>query len=317
MTKHPYALQPHTALTDLTLRHSGKVRETYDTTDPEFLLQVASDRISTHNIVHQSVVPNKGEVLTMLTIFWLAKILHDLPNHLVAWGTGIYDFVPRAIRDQYPDLHYRAIVVERLDMIPIEFIFRRYLTGSLLKAYQNGNDPYELDLPQGLVQMSRFESTLFTPTDKSETDEPLVSDTVRAEYDAPTWLASIVFHRIELYLLERGISIVDTKLEIGVHDTEAEPYDEGVIGDEVCTPDSSRYIWTKDIRTGTEPPWLDKQCVRNEAERTWAGGTKVPLIFSDGVVGQTVRTYELLLHAITGMTRLEWRRILDRPNPFI
>lgn len=309
MTLDPYGLRYHPYIDPavLTPTHQGKTRETYQALTPGNIVQVVSDRVSTHNIVHWSPIPCKGEVLTMLTLFWFNNMGWHYPHHLVASGRGVYKHVPDVVRDKYPDLHYRALVVRELDMLPIEFIFRRYLTGSLLKAYNAGKDPYGIELPPGLTQMSRFEDrAVFTPTDKSETDDPLSEVEVLTTYPNESMFANGAFATAEKHLAKSGIALVDTKLEIG-RAQDGSP----VLADEVFTPDSSRYVYVKDVVEGQEPPWLDKQYVRNEAERIWDGGKKRPLDFSDEVVQRTTATYEQLLVDITGATRHEWREAMD------
>jgi phosphoribosylaminoimidazole-succinocarboxamide synthase len=300
----------------LTPVHRGKVRDTYtggETTLDTHLIQVASDRISTHNVVHTSLIPHKGEVLTMLSLFWFTHILKDHPNHLVAWGTGIDDYIESSdIINTYPELPYRTLVVKKLNMIPVEFIFRRFLTGSLLKHYQRGEDPYGLSVPAGLTQMSRFDDVLFTPTDKSETDDPLRAQAMTDRYFHPKLSALRAYTLVEAHLVTCGISLVDTKLEFG--------YDaDGTLclADEVFTPDSSRYVHTTDIQEGVEPPWLDKQSVRNEVERLCAGGPIVPCTFSEEVIEETSDLYCTLLHTITGKTLKEWRALLEAHNPVL
>lgn len=148
--------------------HQGKVRDTFQVPDrPELLLVVATDRISTHNVVHKSVIPGKGTFLTQMTIFWMTEIL-GVPNHLIAWGKDIYKYIPIDI-DLPEGIHERAVIVKKLEMIPIEFIFRDFMAGSLWNDYRYGRpNPYGLEIPGGLQLMSRFQGTVFTPTDKSE-----------------------------------------------------------------------------------------------------------------------------------------------------
>ncbi len=294
--------------------HQGKVRETY-IHSPERLIQVASDRISTHDVVHHSHIPHKGEVLTILTIFWLTNILETLPNHLIAWGRGVEAYFPSEVIDQYPDLRYRTLVVQNLEMIPVEFILRRYLTGSALKHYRADEDPYGLVLPPGLAQMTRFEEPQFTPTKKleRENDPPLRSTHIAAKYPKVLKLIARAFDLVEQHLVERTVSLVDTKLEIGV----ATGDKVHILADEVFTPDSSRYVYTADIQEGVEPTWLDKQVVRNEVEHLCAGGPIVPCTFSEEVIEQTGCQYLALLELITGKTLQEWHSFLDIAHPVV
>lgn len=292
---------------DLPLLHKGKVRNTHQTNDSEALLLVATERVSTHNIIHNDEIPFKGEVLNMLTIFWLTEVLHELPNHLVATGSEIYDFLPKGSRDKYPGLHYRAVVVEKLDMRLVEFILRRYLTGSLWKAYQRGEDPYGLNLPYGLKHMHRFDKWVFTPTDKSETDEPLNSDLVARRHAGELDMIEYATNLVEQFLGKLGITTVDIKAE-GGFSTKSNKF---MLADELFTPDCCRFVMTADLKSEEAPKWLDKQLLRDEAERIWAGGEKYPLTFSSELNKRTSMIYLSLLEKITGYTLPEWRTLLD------
>ncbi len=280
----------------LKLVHKGKVRETYQTEKENYRLMVATDRISTHNIVYQDAIPKKGEILTALTIFW-SQLLHEvgISTHIVAFGQDIYKYLPVGT---YPsDLHDRAIVVQYLDMIPVEFIFRNHLTGSLWNGYSKGEvNPYGIDLPENMKMMEEFPVAVFTPTDKSETDEPLDSMDTKALYPDAYNIASQVMLVIRGYLHECGLELIDSKLELGYHNGHV------VLGDEIVTPDSSRIVPLNSIKVGQNLTWLDKQPVRDEAERMWNGGPKIPLEFSADTINQTTSIYEDVFARITGYT---------------
>lgn len=285
----------------LTPIHQGKVRDTFQTVVPGALLLVATDRISTHNVVHESIIPLKGQVLTALSVFWAHELCdnNSFPHHIIASGEEIYDFLP-AGRSYPEDLHLRAIVVKKLRMAPIEFIFRRRMAGSLWsECYSQGiPNPYGLDLPEGLKFMSPLEPEIFTPTDKSETDDPLNASAVRSAYEWHVDLAETLYRKGVEYALRRGIEVIDTKIEIGV-----DQYGDACIGDEILTPDSSRFVQSADIKVGEEPPWADKQIVRKEAERLWGGKKKgSPLTFSDEIIDRTTETYLRIFRQLTGMS---------------
>ena len=167
------------------LTHQGKVRDTYHLPGYDHLLLiVATDRVSTHNIVHVSTIAGKGIILTRMSVFWMNR-LAPIRTHLVASGNDIYTYLPAGL--EYPaDLHERALVVKRLDMIPVEFILRSRAAGSWFKDYKGANvDPYQLKIRDGLELMSLFYQDgfpIFTPTDKSEDDLPLVSRDVELQY---------------------------------------------------------------------------------------------------------------------------------------
>ncbi len=281
--------------------HQGKVRDTFKTAIPGALLLVATDRISTHNVVHESLVPLKGQVLTALSVFWAREICDQnaLPHHILASGEEIYDFLPTD-RSYPEDLHLRAIVVAELRMAPIEFIFRRRMAGSLWSEYYSKGipNPYGLDLPEGLEFMSPLEPAIFTPTDKSETDDPLNANAVRSTYEWHFDLAEALYRSGVEYALRRGIDIIDTKIEIGV-----DQYGDACIGDEFLTPDSSRFVQVADIVVGKEPLWADKQVVRDEVVRLWGGKKKGPKIaFSKEIIDRTTETYLRVFHQLTGMS---------------
>lgn len=294
--------KPYIDPVDIIPIHQGKVRESLPSTGFGTRIQVATDRISTHNKVHKSLIPNKGEVLTLLTVFWLTKILSSLPDHLVAWGRSIYEYLPAGIEKKYPYLHYRALVVLELDMVPYEFVFRRFLTGSLLKNYRAGKDPYGISLPPGLTEMSRFSDWMFTPTEKSETDDPVISSMVKAVYPLEVSVVYQACQLVERYLLSLGITLIDTKVEMGGN----------VLADELFTPDSSRFAWTSEIREGVSPPWLDKQLVRDYVEKKCGKGQERSLFLPEHLVSSVGSLYQQVLYDITKLTLLEWRQLCDQ-----
>ncbi|MBP9710986.1 MAG: phosphoribosylaminoimidazolesuccinocarboxamide synthase [Candidatus Pacebacteria bacterium] len=305
-------------LENLQLIHRGKTRDTYrakwsspnDTRRPPRLI-VASDRISTHNIVHQSTIPKKGEVLTALTVRWIEDLRgEDIDTHLIAFGKNIYDYLPGKEGDYPKNFHHRAIVVKDLDMIPVEFIYRAYLCGSLWdKYYSKGlENPYGIKLGPDLPLMYRFTRPIFTPTEKSDTDEPLNHLKTHEEYRAVSEIGRSVLTFVQRVLRRTGVEMIDTKLEFGVDEHGAL-----VLADEVLTPDSSRFVRRKDIREGENPPWLDKQVARDWAEKKWAGGLKEPLIFPPMTINQLKETYVDLFEMVSRMSLSQFQReVLDQ-----
>lgn len=287
-------------LSNLPLWHQGKARDTFSIPGhDDKLLVVATDRISTHNIVHKSEIPKKGEVLTALTIFWLIFVLgkKGVPHHLLAYGKDIYSYLPGNRGDYPADLHRRAIIVLKLDMIPVEFVFRNYLAGSVYHDYYSKGipNPYGHDFLENLPVMYEFGIPLFTPTDKSDVDAPRDADTVRQEYSTETTNVEFVLNVVRRWLNQCGIELVDAKVEGG--------YDRARlfrIADEIATPDSTRFCEQKAIMEGKEPPWLDKQVLRNEAERVWKGGKKYALVFSAKVTKLVSDTYLRLFERVVG-----------------
>lgn len=276
--------------------HQGKVRDTFAIPfQPHLLLVVATDRVSTHNIVHESTIPLKGQALTALTVFWMEQQFKDINTHLFVSGEAIYQYLPAGTYP--PDLHHRAVIVEKLEMIPIEFIFRSRMAGSLWKdSYSKGiQNPYGVDLPSELTLMSSFDMPIFTPTDKSDTDDPLKAEEIVLFYPEAYLLARKVYERGRIFAATKGIEIIDGKFEMGFNRE-----GEVVLADECLTPDSCRFVRADEIVVGKEPSWLDKQHLREEAERIWNGGKKVPLAFSEKVCAETSARYGELVQAFTG-----------------
>lgn len=278
----------------LPLVRRGKVRDIYRVPGhPDLLLLVATDRLSTHNVVHDSIVPGKGAILTALTVFYAQELYRDLPTHLVAHGARIYDYVGDV---DYPDLERRALVVKESKVDPVEYIYRDYLAGSLAKAYERGEDPYGLMLPEGLRRMQRFPETVFTPTEKSETDPPLPYRTVLEQYPKSAELTRTAYERLSSYLRQRGIVLVDAKFEAG---------SAGLV-DEWGTGDCCRMAYLRDMVDGKDPPFLDKEPFRAWAERMWGDGERVPLQFPDDVIIKGQERYENAFAAITGFGYKEY-----------
>lgn len=277
--------------------HQGKVRDTFEIPGhPHLLLTVATDRVSSHEIIHESIIPHKGYALTALTIFWMSKQLSGINTHLVAHGENIFQYIPR--RGDVGDLALRALVIQKLDMIKVEFIPRSRMAGSLWKKYYSKGipNPYGLELPPGLQLMSPFEETVFTPTEKSATDDPLRSDETEAQFGSAYRLALSAYEIGRKFALERGIEIIDGKFEVGVNSA-----GQVILADECLTPDSCRFVRANEIIIGSDPAWLDKQYLREEAERIWSGGKKVPLEFSPSVIKETTRRYEEIIERLTGV----------------
>ncbi|NTW14443.1 MAG: hypothetical protein HGA31_05450 [Candidatus Moranbacteria bacterium] len=283
--------------------HQGKVRDTFRVPGHDDLMfLVATDRVSTHNVVHESEISGKGKCLTALTVFWLKKLEeYGIRTHLVAYGKDIYRYI--AVPETLPaDLHLRCIVVRRMNVVPREFIFRARMAGSLWADYYSKGlpNPYGVVLPAGLDLMSPLVPIAFTPTEKSDTDDPVNAADVLSEYPEESETALQVYQIIRSHTLARGIDTIDAKGEMG-----RDPRTNKVaVVDEVGTPDCCRYVDVSDMRIGNNPKWLDKQFVREEAERIWKseGGEKRPIAFGPETVRKTAEIYR----DITG-------RILDMP----
>ncbi len=310
-------------LDSLPLYHQGKVRDTFLLPNhPDLLLVVATDRVSTHNVVHESLVPEKGIALTMLSAFWSMFLDHyDISNHVVDYAEGIYRFLPPELVEADQEsgaLRSRTLVVRRFTVLPIEFIFRSYLAGSLWKKfYSKGiSDPYGLGLLPGLELMSSLHvgRPAFTPTEKSETDDPLRAESIEEWFPFAVRLCERAYFVAQRHLNRQGITLVDSKFEVGI-----DPCEGFVLVDEFCTGDCSRLVRTEDICRGKEPPWADKEILRQEAEWMWGDGPHNPLTFSDEAIERTMGAYKDIAYRVTGSTLEEWIKGDDRelfPNPF-
>jgi phosphoribosylaminoimidazole-succinocarboxamide synthase len=271
--------------------HSGKVRDLYELPGGE-LLMVASDRISIFDFVLDTTIPDKGEILTRMSLWWFGQLADLVPNHVISTD------VPDAVRG-------RAVVCERLAMYPVECVARGYLTGSGLLDYRASGEVCGIALPAGLEDGSRLPEPIFTPATKAELgdhDENVSYHAVEATIGADRAaelrdLTLSVYARAEGIARERGIILADTKLEFG-----ARPDGTTVLADEVLTPDSSRFWPAAEWQPGRTQASYDKQIVRNWAlspESGWdrASGEAPPPLPPE-VVERTrsryVEAYELL-----------------------
>ncbi len=286
-----------TVIADLPLLASGKVREIYESSPTELLL-VASDRISTYDVVHPTPIPDKGSVLTGLTTFWFERTAGIVPGHLVS----VTDGVPEEVRG-------RAMLVRRLEMLPVECVVRGYITGSGWKDYQASGAVCGIELPAGLRESDRLPEPIFTPTTKANVghDEAvdfegavaLVGD--RALTERLRDVSIEVYSHAAEHARERGIILADTKFEFGL--------DAGgvlTLGDEVCTPDSSRFWPVDEYEPGRGQPSFDKQFVRDWAASTgWDRTPPAPAI-PDEVVAKTREKYIEAYERITGASFDSW-----------
>jgi phosphoribosylaminoimidazole-succinocarboxamide synthase len=286
-----------TALADLPRIASGQVREIYEGPDQTLLL-VASDRISTYDVVHPTPIPDKGRVLTGLSTFWFEMMGDIVPSHLVSVTEG----VPEEARG-------RGMLVKRLEMLPVECVVRGYITGSGWKDYQSTGAVSGIELPAGLRESDRLPEPLFTPSTKAEVGHDEAIDFERAiELIGDAGLAQRVrdvslslYEYAAAWALERGIILADTKFELGL-DSDGNL----VLGDEVCTPDSSRFWPADQYEPGRPQPSFDKQFVRDWASSTgWDRTPPAPEI-PDDVVSQTREKYIEAYERITGHPFSRW-----------
>jgi len=267
-------LAPEVAETDLSVSlsrylvriHQGKVRDTYALPDhPDKLLVVATDRVSIFDFVLGALIYHKGEVLTALTVFWLTRVLTGVRHHMLAYGSQIDRYLPMQLQGNR-ELMRRALVVEKHLMLELECIARGYLTGSGWTAYQETTAKdgvgkvCGIELPAGLHDGSPLEPAIFTPTTKAKVghDEHVDREWARKQHGMwPEKLTLNLYSRAFAYAYERGIILADTKFEFSA---------QGVLADEVLTPDSSRFWDVDAYRTYQQrkvsPPGFDKEPLR-------------------------------------------------------
>jgi phosphoribosylaminoimidazole-succinocarboxamide synthase len=275
--------------------HSGKVRDLYRFGDGR-LLMVASDRISAFDFVLEPTIPDKGAVLTQMSLWWFQQLASVVPNHVVSLD------VPETVKG-------RAVVCEELEMYPVECVARGYLTGSGLLDYQASGAVCGIALPEGLVDGSPLPEPVFTPATKAalgDHDENVsydeVVDVVGAEAaSALRQLTLQVYAVAEQVARDRGILLADTKLEFG-----ARADGTRVLADEVLTPDSSRFWPADEWQPGRPQPSFDKQVVRNwllSPDSGWdrSSGEPPPRL-PDEVVERTRARYLEAFERLTGQT---------------
>jgi phosphoribosylaminoimidazole-succinocarboxamide synthase len=289
------------ALSDYQHLASGKVRELYRV-DDEHLLFVASDRISAYDHILDSLIPDKGRILTAMSVFFFDFI--DAPNHLA--GPPDDPRIPDEVLG-------RALVVRQLKMVPIECVARGYLTGSGLLDYQRSGNVCGIALPPGLGEASRFDSPLFTPATKAELGEhdENISFEKTVELVGAVRANQLRERTLQIYTqaadhaLTKGIIIADTKFEFGV-----DADDRVVLADEVFTPDSSRYWPADTYQQGVVQPSFDKQFVRNWLTGPESGwdryGSAPPPPLPDDIVQATRARYIEAYERISGLSFADW-----------
>jgi phosphoribosylaminoimidazole-succinocarboxamide synthase len=284
------------ALNDLKLIASGKVREIYDLDDQ--LLLVASDRISTYDVIHPNPIPDKGAVLTGISAFWFEQTANIVPNHVVSYTDGVPD-----------EARGRGMVVKKLKMLPVECIVRGYITGSGWKDYQTRGKVSGVQLPAGLQESAQLPEPIFTPSTKADVGHDEAIDFDRAaeligDRDLAERLRDVsiaVYEHCATHARTHGVILADTKFELGLDA-------DGVLtlGDEVCTPDSSRFWPAADYQPGRGQASFDKQFVRDWASSTgWDKNPPAPEIPAD-VVARTREKYIEAYELITGQPFSDW-----------
>jgi phosphoribosylaminoimidazole-succinocarboxamide synthase len=274
---------------------SGKVREIYEI-DPERLLFVATDRISAYDVILPQLIPDKGRVLTGLSLHFFDLL--DTPNHLVSTDLSSIEDLDG---DDREDLKGRAMIVRRAKVIPVECVVRGYLYGSSWREYRSGGGPTTEHLPPGLKLADRLEDPIFTPATKAATghDENITEAQTRELlgndlYEELRKRSIDIYTRATEYAADKGVILADTKFEFGFAG------DELLLIDEVLTPDSSRYWPVDEWEPGTEVPSFDKQYVREWLEQqSWDKNPPAPDL-PDEIVAGTRARYVEAYQKITG-----------------
>jgi phosphoribosylaminoimidazole-succinocarboxamide synthase len=276
---------------------SGKVRDIYAVGEDRLLL-VASDRISTYDVVHPTPIPDKGKLLTGLTAFWLERTGEVCPNHLISFTE-----VPEEFRG-------RAMLVERLEMVPVECVVRGYITGSGWKDYQSTGAVCGIELPGGLRESEQLPEPIFTPATKAEVgdhDENVDFDRAveivgdRELLEELRRLSIAIYELGAAHARERGIILADTKFEFGRRQDGTI-----VLGDEVMTPDSSRFWPADGYEPGRGQPSFDKQYVRDWAAGSGWDKTPPAPALPDDVIERTRALYVDAYERITGEPFTAW-----------
>ena len=268
---------------------SGKVRDLYINDAGEILL-VASDRISAYDWIMPTPIPDKGRLLTKLSLFWFNKLADLVPNHVISTD------VPDEVKG-------RALICKSLEIFPIECVARGYLTGSGWVEYQNNREVCGIELPTGLLDGSELPEPIFTPATKAEVGEHdenisferVVSTIGQDQADELRRLTLEIYSTARDYAKTRGIIIADTKFEFGIDSN-----NEITLADEVLTPDSSRFWPAETWRPGASQPSYDKQYLRDWLTSVGWDRQSPPPPLPDEVVAKTRARYSEAYTALTG-----------------
>lgn len=287
-----------TDIKEIPLLKRGKVRDIYDLGNS--LLIVATDRISAFDVVLPTPIPDKGKILTLMTLFWLDFLKNVVENHLI---TAYIEEYPDVLKPYKEILHQRSMIVKKAKVIPVECIVRGYITGSAMKEYQNTGKVCGIELPQGLKEADKLPEPIFTPSTKTEkghdiniTFEEMVNLVGKETAETLKNLSLKLYTKAANYAETKGIIIADTKFEFGIYDGKV------ILIDEVLTPDSSRF-WPKDeYEPGKPQKSFDKQFIRDWLKSiSWEDNTPPPPIPPE-IVEKTREKYLEALYRLTSKT---------------
>lgn len=285
---------------ELKLFKKGKVREVYEV--GENLLIVASDRISAYDYVLPSLIPDKGKILTQLSLFWFGHTELICPNHVITADVGEY---PGVLRVHKQKLEKRSMLVKKTEVVPVECVVRRYLAGSGWREYKASGKTSGVNLPEGMQQADRLEEPIFTPATKAEEGHDInISFKEMQKIVGPELSDKIKTISLELYqkatfhALSKGIIIADTKFEFGLVE------DELILVDEIFTPDSSRFWPMEHYSPGKSQLSLDKQFVRDYLDSTDWDKNSLPPALPPEIVQQTFDRYMEIFCLLSDKTEL-------------
>ncbi len=283
-------------LDDVRFLRRGKVRDIYEIGD--YLLIIASDRVSAFDVVLPNGIPGKGEVLTRISLFWFRQVEGIIGNHIVATDVDDYPAILHKYRD---DLSGRSMLVKKAETIPVECIVRGYLSGSGWQDYKKTGMVCGIRLPEGLVESSRLDTPIFTPSTKAEEGHDInISFDETAGIIGPDLAEQLRSASLSVYgkareiAEKKGIIIADTKMEFGLVDGRL------TLIDELLTPDSSRFWSIRDYQPGKGQDSYDKQIVRDylltlDWDKTYPGP-----VLPEEIIGKTAARYREILEILTG-----------------
>ena len=285
-----------TDMPDITFLRRGKVRDIYAVDD--YLLLIATDRISAFDVVLPNGIPGKGRILTQISLYWFRQMEGIIKNHIVATEVREYPGICHKYADQ---LEGRSMLVKKAKPMPVECIVRGYLSGSGWKEYQKSGTVCAMKLPDGLVESSKLSSPIFTPSTKAEEGhdinisfEEMVKIVGKETGEKLRDVSLKVYTRARDLAGQKGIIIADTKFEFGMFDNEL------ILIDEVLTPDSSRFWSAKNYQPGKGQDSYDKQIVRDyllslDWDQTYPGP-----VLPDYIVEKAIARYREIYEIITG-----------------
>ena len=292
-----------TSLSHIPLLRRGKVRDVYDL--GESLLMVATDRMSAFDVVMNEVIPDKGRILTAISVYWFNVTRDIVPNHLI---TTSLDGVVALTDEERKMLAGRSMIVRKTTPLPVECVVRGYLAGSGWKEYRDHQTVCGVSLPAGYLESSKLDEPIFTPATKAEEGhDENISFEHAAEIIGEETAQRVRTFSLDLYeaaadaVEQNELIIADTKFEFGTL-----PTGELILIDEALTPDSSRYWWATEYKPGKPQHNFDKQILRDWLEQTTWNKQAPPPTIPDNIIESTLDKY---IEAYERITQQEWQRI--------